>query len=57
MTYDDPIDDTMPGANNLMENGTVLTPGQAFALTRSALLESAPRPATSADTIHPAAWK
>jgi hypothetical protein len=37
-TYPDPLDDTIPGANNLMENGTVLTPGQAFALTRSALL-------------------
>ena len=42
MTYDDPLDDTMAGASNLMENGTALTPGQAFALTRSALLESSP---------------
>lgn len=40
--YDDPIDDTVPGDDNLMEDGTVLTPGQAFALTRSALLEAAP---------------
>jgi hypothetical protein len=37
-TYPDPLDDTTPGANNLMEGGTVLTPGQAFALSRSALL-------------------
>jgi hypothetical protein len=37
-TYPDPLDDTTPGANNLMENGTVLTPGQVFALSRSALL-------------------
>lgn len=37
-TYPDPLDDTTPGANNLMENGTVLTAGQAFALSRSALL-------------------
>jgi hypothetical protein len=36
----DPIDDTMPGQGNLMENGTILTPGQAFALTRSALLRT-----------------
>lgn len=36
--YPDPLDDTTPGADNLMENGTVLTAGQAFALTRSALL-------------------
>ena len=38
MTYPDPLDDTTPGANNLMEGGTLLTPGQAFALSRSALL-------------------
>ena len=38
MTYPDPLDDTIPGMNNLMEGGTVLTPGQAFALSRSALL-------------------
>ncbi len=38
MTYPDPIDDTTPGVDNLMEDGTVLTPGQSFALTRSALL-------------------
>jgi len=37
-TYPDPLDDTTPGANNLMEGGTLLTPGQAFALSRSALL-------------------
>jgi hypothetical protein len=37
--YPDPIDDTTPGADNLMDGGTVLTPGQSFALTRSALLE------------------
>ncbi|MFN0253866.1 MAG: hypothetical protein ACKV2T_43780 [Kofleriaceae bacterium] len=36
--YPDPIDDTMPGVDNLMENGTALSAGQAFALTRSALL-------------------
>jgi len=36
--YPDPLDDTTPGAPNLMENGTVLTPGQSFALSRSALL-------------------
>ena len=38
MRYPDPIDDTTPGADNLMESGTRLTPGQAFALSRSALL-------------------
>ena len=38
MTYPDPLDDTMPGVDNLMSNGTVLTPGQRFALSRSALL-------------------
>lgn len=36
--YPDPIDDTSPGGGNLMERGTALTPGQIFALTRSALL-------------------
>ena len=36
--YPDPLDDTTTGADNLMEDGTALTPGQAFALTRSALL-------------------
>jgi hypothetical protein len=36
--YPDPLDDTTPGADNLMEDGTVLTPNQAFALSRSALL-------------------
>ncbi len=38
MRYPDPIDDTTPGAGNLMESGTQLTAGQAFALSRSALL-------------------
>ena len=38
MTYPDPLADTTPGIDNLMEDGTVLTPGQAFALSRSALL-------------------
>lgn len=37
-TYPDPLDDTTPGADNLMEDGTILTPGQSFALSRSALL-------------------
>lgn len=37
-TYADPLDDTMPGLDNLMEDGTLLTPGQSFALSRSALL-------------------
>ncbi len=37
-TYSDPLDDTTPGQDNLMEDGTLLTPGQAFALQRSALL-------------------
>ncbi len=37
-TYPDPLDDTTPGADNLMEDGTLLTPGQNFALSRSALL-------------------
>ncbi len=37
-TYPDPLDDTIPGADNLMEGGTTLTAGQAFALSRSALL-------------------
>ncbi len=36
--YPDPIDDTTPGLDNLMEDGTALTAGQAFALSRSALL-------------------
>jgi len=36
--YPDPIDDTTPGVDNLMESGTRLTAGQAFALSRSALL-------------------
>jgi hypothetical protein len=38
MTYPDPIDDTEPGRDNLMENGTALTPDQGFALRHSALL-------------------
>ena len=38
LVIEDPIDDTRPGQGNLMENGTTLTPGQTFALTRSALL-------------------
>ncbi len=38
-TYPDPIDDTTPGQNNLMESGTQLTAGQAFALSRSWLLQ------------------
>lgn len=38
MAYPDPIDDTTPGVDNLMEDGTILTPGQSFALSRSALL-------------------
>lgn len=37
-TYPDPLDDTTPGADNLMEGGTLLTAGQAFALSRSSLL-------------------
>jgi hypothetical protein len=37
-TYPDPLDDTTPGVDNLMEDGTLLTAGQTFALTRSALL-------------------
>jgi hypothetical protein len=37
-TYPDPLDDTQPNQNNLMQSGTVLTPDQGFALSRSALL-------------------
>ncbi len=37
-TYPDPLDDTTPGVDNLMEDGTLLTADQSFALTRSALL-------------------
>lgn len=37
--YPDPLDDTTPGDDNLMEDGTVLTPDQTFALTRSWLLQ------------------
>lgn len=36
--YPDPLDDTTPGADNLMEDGTLLSADQAFALSRSALL-------------------
>lgn len=39
MVYPDPLDDTVPGQNNLMENGTLLTADQAFALQRSWLLQ------------------
>lgn len=38
MRYPDPLDDTTPGVDNLMEDGTVLTPGQGFAVSRSAIL-------------------
>ena len=37
--YDDPLDDTRPGEGNLMEDGTILTADQSFALRRSALLQ------------------
>ncbi len=36
--YPDPLDDTQPGQNNLMQAGTRLTTDQGFALSRSALL-------------------
>jgi hypothetical protein len=36
--YPDPLADTEPGQDNLMEDGTLLTEDQAFALRRSALL-------------------
>lgn len=36
--YPDPLEDTSPGTGNLMEDGTILTDDQAFALSRSALL-------------------
>jgi hypothetical protein len=36
--YPDPLDDTEPGQDNLMEDGTVLSSGQQLALTRSFLL-------------------
>lgn len=39
-TYADPLDDTQPGQDNLMQSGTVLTPDQGFALSRSALLQA-----------------
>ena len=39
-SYPDPLDDTTPGTDNLMEDGTILTADQAFALSRSALLIS-----------------
>jgi hypothetical protein len=38
MIYADPLDDTQAGQSNLMQSGTVLTPDQGFALSRSALL-------------------
>ena len=38
MIYADPLDDTQPGQDNLMQTGTALTPDQGFALSRSALL-------------------
>jgi hypothetical protein len=38
MIYADPLDDTQPGQNNLMQTGTLLTHDQGFALSRSALL-------------------
>jgi hypothetical protein len=38
-TYPDPLDDTLSGRGNLMEGGTTITPDQAFALGRSALLQ------------------
>lgn len=37
-TYEDPLADTRPGEDNLMEDGTALTEDQGFALRRSALL-------------------
>jgi hypothetical protein len=36
--YPDPLDDTTPGNDNLMDDGTTLTADQAFSLSRSALL-------------------
>jgi hypothetical protein len=38
MIYPDPLDDTAPGTGNLMDDGTAISAGQAFALSRSALL-------------------
>ena len=38
--YPDPLDDTQPGQDNLMQSGTVLTADQGFALSRSALLSA-----------------
>ena len=38
-TYPDPLDDTTPGRGNLMEGGSTITADQAFALSRSALLQ------------------
>jgi hypothetical protein len=40
--YPDPLDDTNPGTNNLMEGGSVLTEDQSFVLQRSPLLRAAP---------------
>lgn len=39
MIYPDPLDDTSPTQDNLMQNGTRLTADQGFALSRSALLQ------------------
>jgi hypothetical protein len=36
--YPDPLEDTLPGTGNLMDDGTDISAGQAFALSRSALL-------------------
>ena len=38
--YEDPIPDTSSTQPNLMEEGTTLTPGQAFVLSRSPLLST-----------------
>lgn len=38
--YEDPIPDTSTTQPNLMEDGTTLTPGQAFVLSRSPLLST-----------------
>jgi hypothetical protein len=37
--YPDPLDDTSPGQNNLMECGTLRTADQTYALTRSWLVQ------------------
>ena len=42
--YPDPLDDTRPGAPNLMaEHGTAVTPDQAYVLSRHPLLRASPR--------------